>query len=316
MKRYKDKVKYWMTFNEINNQADTSMDFASFTNSGIIYEKGENREQTMYQAALYELIASAKVVKLGHEINPNFKIGCMLSFVPVYPYSCHPDDVMFATEAMRNRWFFGDVHVRGEIPNYTKKYWERNGFEIEYTKEDEQILKEGTVDYIGFSYYMSKVVSAREVEGSEPDGEFGHIVRNPYVKASEWGWQIDPVGLRYSLNALYERYNIPLFIVENGLGARDVIEADGTINDDYRIQYLRDHIKEMKKAVELDGVDLIGYTPWGCIDLVSAGTGEMEKRYGFIYVDKDNEGNGTLERRKKKSFYWYKRVIETNGEEL
>lgn len=316
MKRYKDKVKYWMTFNEINNQADTSMDFASFTNSGIKYEEGENREQTMYQAALYELIASAKVVKLGHEINPDFKIGCMLAFVPVYPYSCHPDDVMFATEAMRNRWFFGDVHVRGTIPHYTKKYWERNGFEIEYTKEDEQILKEGTVDYIGFSYYMSKVVSARKVEGSQPDGEFGHTIRNPYVQASDWGWQIDPVGLRYSLNVLYERYNIPLFIVENGLGARDVVEEDGTINDDYRIQYFRDHITEMKKAVELDGVDLMGYTPWGCIDLVSAGTGEMEKRYGFIYVDKDNEGNGTLERRKKKSFEWYKHVIETNGEEL
>lgn len=316
MRRYKDKVKYWMTFNEINNQADTSMDFASFTNSGIKYEEGENRKQTMYQAALYELIASAKAVTLGHKINPNFKIGCMLSFVPVYPYSCHPDDVMLATEAMRNRWFFGDVHVRGAIPHYTKKYWERNGFEIEYTKEDEQILKEGTVDYIGFSYYMSKVVSAREVEDSQPDGEFGRVVRNPYVQASDWGWQIDPVGLRYSLNALYERYNIPLFIVENGLGARDAVEEDGTINDDYRIQYFRDHIQEMKKAVELDGVDLMGYTPWGCIDLVSAGTGEMEKRYGFIYVDKDNEGNGTLERKKKKSFGWYKHVIETNGEDL
>lgn len=163
---------------------------------------------------------------------------------------------------------------------------------------------------------MSKVVSARKVEGSQPDGEFGHTIRNPYVQASDWGWQIDPVGLRYSLNVLYERYNIPLFIVENGLGARDVVEEDGTINDDYRIQYFRDHITEMKKAVELDGVDLMGYTPWGCIDLVSAGTGEMEKRYGFIYVDKDNEGNGTLERRKKKSFEWYKHVIETNGEEL
>ncbi|WAA10128.1 6-phospho-beta-glucosidase [Fervidibacillus albus] len=316
MNRYKDKVKYWMTFNEINNQADTSMDFASFTNSGIKYEEGENREQTMYQAALYELIASAKVVKLGKKINPKFQIGCMLAFVPVYPYSCHPDDVMFATEAMRNRWFFGDVHVHGEIPNYTKKYWERNGLNIEYTEEDEKILKEGTVDYIGFSYYMSKVVSTRQVEGSKPDGEFGYTVRNPYVKASDWDWQIDPVGLRYSLNVLYERYNLPLFIVENGLGARDVVEEDGSINDDYRIQYLKDHIVEMKKAVELDGVDLMGYTPWGCIDLVSAGTGEMEKRYGFIYVDKDNEGNGTLERRKKKSFHWYKHVIETNGEEL
>ncbi|REJ16833.1 MAG: 6-phospho-beta-glucosidase [Caldibacillus debilis] len=315
MRRYRDKVKYWMTFNEINNQADTG-ELTTFANSGILFEEGENREQTMYQAALYELIASAKVVKLGHEINPDFKIGCMLSFVPVYPYSCHPEDVMFATIAMRNRWFFGDIHVRGEIPNYIKKYWERNRLEIEYTEEDEKILKEGTVDFIGFSYYMSKVVSARRVDGSVPDGEFGHIVPNPHVKASDWGWQIDPVGLRYSLNVLYERYHVPLFIVENGLGARDVIEEDGSINDDYRIQYLKDHIEEMKKAVELDGVEVIGYTPWGCIDLVSFGTGEMEKRYGFIYVDKDNEGKGTLERKKKKSFFWYKKVIETNGEVL
>lgn len=317
MRRYKDKVKYWMTFNEINNQADTG-DLTSFTNSGLLYKEGENREQSMFQAAINELIASAKVVKLGHEINPDFKIGCMLSFVPLYPYSCHPDDIMLATEAMRNRWFFGDVHARGVIPNYIKKYWERKSLQIEYTDEDEKILKEGTVDYIGISYYMSMVVSSKEAEGREPYGQelCSMVVNNPHVKASDWEWQIDPVGLRYSLSTLYERYNLPIFIVENGLGARDVVEEDGSINDDYRIQYLKEHIIEMKKAVEYDGIELIGYTPWGCIDLVSFGTGEMEKRYGFIYVDKDNEGNGTLERRKKKSFYWYQKVIETNGEVL
>ena len=315
MRRYKDKVKYWMTFNEINNQA-TLDDLASFANSGILYKKGENREQTMFQAALHELIASAKVVKLGHEINPDFQIGCMLAFVPIYPYSCHPGDVMAATIAMRNIWFFGDIHVRGEIPNYIKKYWEKNHLEIEYSQEDEKILKEGTVDYIGFSYYMSRAVSSRKVEGSVPIKDFVHLVPNPHVQASEWGWQIDPVGLRYSLNILYERYQLPLFIVENGLGARDVLEEDGSIHDDYRIAYLKNHIEEMKKAIEQDGVDVIGYTPWGCIDLVSFGTGEMEKRYGFIYVDKDNEGKGTLERRRKKSFYWYKKVIETNGKKL
>jgi len=317
MKRYKDKVKYWMTFNEINNQADLR-DLLVFTNSGLLYKEGDNREQLMFQAAVNELIASAKVVKLGHEINPEFKIGCMLSFVPIYPYSCHPDDIMLATEAMRNRWFFGDVHAKGVIPNYIKKYWERKGLEIEYTEEDEKILKEGTVDYIGFSYYMSMAISSKEAEGKEPYGSHlnSMIVKNPHIKASDWEWQIDPVGLRYSLNVLYERYNLPLFIVENGLGARDVVEDDGSINDDYRIEYLKEHITEMKKAVEHDGVELIGYTPWGCIDLVSFGTGEMEKRYGFIYVDKDNEGKGTLERKKKKSFYWYKKVIESNGEEL
>lgn len=317
MRRYKDKVKHWMTFNEINNQADTG-DLTSFTNSGILFKKGENREQSMFQAAINELIASAKVVKLGHEINPDFKIGCMLSFVPLYPFSCHPDDIMLATEAMRNRWFFGDIHARGVIPNYIKKYWDRKGLEIEYTEEDEKILKQGTVDYIGISYYMSMVVSSKEAEGREPYGRQlqSMIVNNPHVKTSDWEWQIDPVGLRYTLNTLYERYNLPIFIVENGLGARDIVEEDGSINDDYRIQYLKEHIMEMKKSVEHDGVDLIGYTPWGCIDLVSFGTGEMEKRYGFIYVDKDNEGNGTLERKRKKSFYWYQKVIETNGEVL
>lgn len=317
MRRYKDKVKHWMTFNEINNQADTG-DLTSFTNSGILFKKGENREQSMFQAAINELIASAKVVKLGHEINPDFKIGCMLSFVPLYPFSCHPDDIMLATEAMRNRWFFGDIHARGVVPNYIKKYWDRKGLEIEYTEEDEKILKQGTVDYIGISYYMSMVVSSKEAEGREPYGRQlqSMIVNNPHVKTSDWEWQIDPVGLRYTLNTLYERYNLPIFIVENGLGARDIVEEDGSINDDYRIQYLKEHIMEMKKSVEHDGVDLIGYTPWGCIDLVSFGTGEMEKRYGFIYVDKDNEGNGTLERKRKKSFYWYQKVIETNGEVL
>jgi len=316
MKRYKDKVKYWMTFNEINNQADADNDFCVFTNSGILFKEGENREETMFQAAVHELIASAKVVKLGHEINPDFQIGCMLAFVPLYPYSCDPDDVMKSVEAMRKRWFFGDVHVRGEIPAYAKAYWENKGYRIEYTPEDEAILKEGTVDYIGFSYYTSAVVAGKNEDGSPAEEGYGRLVPNPHLKANDWGWQIDPVGIRYALNVLYERYQKPLFIVENGLGARDKVEEDGSIQDDYRIAYLREHIKEMKKAVELDGVDLIGYTPWGCIDLVSASTGEMEKRYGFIYVDKDNEGKGTLERRKKKSFYWYKRVIETNGEEL
>ncbi|WP_449621121.1 6-phospho-beta-glucosidase [Robertmurraya sp. Marseille-Q9965] len=315
MKRYKHKVKYWMTFNEINNQSDTTHDLHIFTNSGILFQEGENREETMYQAALYELIASAKVVKLGREINPDFQIGCMMAYVPIYPYSCHPEDMMESVVAMRNRWFFSDIHARGEIPSYILKYWERQGYDIEYTEEDEAVLKEGTIDYIGFSYYMSGVVSSRKIEGSR-SGEFKHIVRNPHVEASEWGWQIDPVGLRYTLSVVYERYQKPLFIVENGFGARDVIEADGSIQDDYRIEYLKQHIVEMEKAINIDGVELIGYTPWGCIDIVSFGTGEMEKRYGFIYVDKDNSGHGTLERKRKKSFEWYKQVIATNGKEL
>ncbi|GEQ16345.1 MULTISPECIES: 6-phospho-beta-glucosidase [Clostridium] len=317
MERYKDKVKYWMTFNEINNQAETQYDLFAWTCSGVRFEDGENRVEVTYQAVHHELVASALVVKKGHEINPHFKIGCMLAYVPVYPYSCNPEDMMLSVEAMHERYLYGDVHCRGYYPSYALNKWKRDGINIKMEDGDAEILKEGCVDYIGFSYYMSASVKS-DIGTDEGDGMSGYsrAVKNPYVEASDWGWQIDPVGLRYALNSLYERYQKPLFIVENGFGAVDVKEEDGTCNDDYRIDYLAKHIVQMKKAVELDGVDLMGYTPWGCIDLVSFGTGEMKKRYGFIYVDKDNDGNGTLNRSKKKSFDWYKNVIATNGEEL
>ena len=317
MERYKDKVKYWMTFNEINNQAETGYDLFAWTCSGVRFEEGENRVEVTYQAVHHELVASALVVKKGHEINPDFKIGCMLAYVPVYPYSCKPDDIMLSLEAMHERYLYGDVHCRGYYPSYALKKWERDGINIKMEPGDEEILKEGTVDYIGFSYYMSAAVKSDLEKDKQDDmSGFSRAAKNPYLEASDWGWQIDPVGLRYALNSLYERYEKPLFIVENGFGAIDVKEDDGTCNDDYRIDYLTKHILQMKKAIELDGVDLMGYTPWGCIDLVSFGTGEMKKRYGFIYVDKDNDGNGTLNRSKKKSFEWYKKVIATNGEEL
>lgn len=314
--RYKDKVTYWMTFNEINNQANFGTAWGPFTNSGLVFAEGENREYLMHQAAHYELVASAKAVKLGHEINPGFRIGCMIAMTPIYPYSCAPEDMMMAVSAMHRRFWFADVHARGHYPNYVKAYLKKKGYILDITPQDEADLKEGTVDYIGFSYYMSFTVKAAE---DNPD--YNYIedearVENPYIKASEWGWPIDPAGLRYSMNWLYERYELPLFIVENGLGAYDKAGEDGIIHDTCRIEYLKAHIKAMKEAVELDGVDLMGYTPWGCIDLVSAGSGEMEKRYGFIYVDKDNQGNGTLRREKKESFDWFKHVIETNGEEL
>lgn len=315
--RYKNKVKYWMTFNEINNQKNTDNPIFGWTCSGILFKEGENREEVMYQAAHHQLVASALAVKAGHQINPDMKIGCMIAFVPIYPFSCNPEDMMLQVELMHDRYFFADVHCRGHYSSYALKEWERKGYNIKIEPEDKKILAEGTVDYIGFSYYMSDAVkSGINTTDKNSVLESNFSVKNSYVKASDWGWQIDPVGLRYSLNLLYERYELPLFIVENGFGAVDVKEADGSCNDDYRIDYLRAHIKEMKKAVELDGVDLIGYTPWGCIDLVSFTTGEMKKRYGFIYVDKDNEGNGTLERSKKKSFNWYKKVIASNGEEL
>ncbi|MDN6161729.1 MAG: 6-phospho-beta-glucosidase [Atopostipes sp.] len=318
MKRYKDKVKYWMTFNEINNQADGYQDLHVFTNSAMTFEEGDNKAELVYQASLNELIASARVVKLGHEINPDFEIGCMMAYVPVYPYSANPEDAMASVNAMNRRFFYNDIHVKGEIPGYALKKWERLGYDIEYTEEELEILREGTVDYIGLSYYMSNTVTEiEEVSGyiNEADDEL-KFVDNPYIKVNDWDWPIDPVGLRYILNILDQRYDLPLFIVENGFGAYDKIAEDGEIYDDYRIDYLKAHIKEMKKAVEIDGVDLIGYTPWGCIDIVSFGTGEMEKRYGFIHVDKNNKGEGTLERKKKKSFSWYKQVIESNGEDL
>lgn len=226
--------------------------------------------------------------------------------------------MMASVKVMERRFFYSDVHARGMIPNYVLKYWERQGFQIDYTKEELAALKKGTVDFIGMSYYMSGAVTTLpETKGwSIPDFDHAKMVVNPYVNSSDWGWQIDPVGLRYTLNIIYERYNLPMFIVENGFGAYDKVETDGSIHDDYRTDYLKKHIKQMELAVNEDGVELLGYTPWGIIDIVSFGSGEMEKRYGFIYVDKDNQGEGTLARSKKDSFYWYKEVIETNGEKI
>ncbi|MBB6054625.1 6-phospho-beta-glucosidase [Tolumonas osonensis] len=316
MKRYTKKVKYWMTFNEINNQKNHEYPLFGYCCSGVVFNDYERPEEMMYQVVHHELVASAKVVKLGHEINPDFKIGCMISFVPLYPFSCHPDDMMYAQESMHDRFLFGDVHMRGEYPSYALKEWERKGYNIKMEPEDKQILKEGTCDYVGFSYYMSNAVKADAVAAGNGISGFAGSVKNPHVKASDWGWQIDPVGLRYSLNVLYERYQKPLFIVENGFGAIDKVEANGEINDDYRIDYLKAHVEEMKKAVTIDGVDLMGYTPWGCLDCVSFTTGEYRKRYGFIHVDKHDDGTGTQARSRKKSFFWYQNVIKSNGEEL
>ena len=316
--RYQHQVKYWMTFNEINNQANYKADVAVFTNSGILFEEGEDREAIVYQAALYELIASAKAVKIAHEINPDLMIGCMMAMTPIYPYSCNPDDMLKAVGANHKRFWYLDVHARGIIPGYMKSFFKRQGYDLDLTQEDLEVLKQGCVDYIGFSYYMSNTVDSNSIRdiSMTTDGSSKHSVKNPFIHETAWGWAIDPEGLRYTLNMFYERYEKPLFIVENGFGAIDVKEEDGSCHDPYRIDYLRAHIEEMKKAVEEDGVDLMGYTPWGCIDCVSFTTGEMKKRYGFIYVDRDNEGNGTLERSKKDSYDWYKKVISSNGEEL
>lgn len=317
--RYKDKVKYWMTFNEINNMMDYTNPVFLWTNVGVKVKEDENPKEIMYTAAHHTLLASALAVAKGKEINPDFVIGTMVSHIPIYPINSNPDNVMLAEELMRLRYFFPDVQVRGEYPNYALKEFEREGLNIPILEGDAEILAEGKVDYLGFSYYMSNTVDIESGESDEENNVHGKIpyqVDNPFLKASDWDWTIDPVGLRYVLNRLWDRYQIPLFIVENGFGAVDTVEEDGSINDPERIDYLRNHIKELIKAVDYDGVELMGYLPWGIIDIVSFTTGEMNKRYGMIYVDRDNEGNGTLKRSKKESFEWYKEVIETNAEKL
>ncbi|TXJ36363.1 6-phospho-beta-glucosidase [Brachyspira pilosicoli] len=309
-KRYKNKVKYWITFNEIN----VIIHFP-FTGGGIILEENENKLQVEYQAAHYQFVASALAVKACHEIIPNSKIGCMIASGAYYPYSCRPEDVMTAMKYDREMLLFSDIQSWGYYPGYLKRFFIENNININITEEDKKILRENTVDFIGFSYYKSRCASANP-EGLETSvGNLFGGVKNPYIGSSEWGFQIDPIGLRYTMNQLYDRYHKPLFIVENGLGASDTVEEGDIINDDYRIDFLRDHIIQMKEAIA-DGVDLMGYLTWGPIDLVSAGTGEMRKRYGFIYVDRDNNGVGTLRRIKKKSFDWYKKVISSNGEDL
>lgn len=315
LRRYRDSVKYWMTFNEINHCKPDS-DLGMFLAGGLQCEAGENRMQLCAQAVHNMFVASARCVISGRKINPDFKIGCMVGYIPYYPNSCNPADVFATMQREEEDYYFTDVMVKGAYPFYKKKQYEKNGIHLEMDAEDESILKKGVVDYISFSYYMSNVYSADESQLNISSGGILKTMSNPYLKSTMWGWAIDPAGLRISLNRLYDRYGLPLMIVENGLGTYDKIEEDGTIQDDDRIAYYREHILAFKQAVQEDGVELLGYTPWSCIDLVSASTGEMEKRYGFLYVDRNNAGEGTLERSRKKSFYWYQKVIETNGEEL
>ncbi len=311
MNRYRDRVRYWITFNEINNQSNVDYPLFGYTCSGVVYRDEPNPKECMYQTVHHQLVASAIVAQQGHRINPDFKIGCMLACVPIYPYSCAPEDMMLHLEAMHDRFFFSDVFLRGEYPAYALKEWEREGFDIRMQPQDLEELKRGGADFLAISYYMSNVVKHGALaSGNGLDGS-PYGVENPFLNKSKWGWQIDPIGLRYSLNLLYERYGKPIFIVENGFGADDEIGDDGQIEDDERIAYLKAHIEQMKLAIEHDGVEVLGYTPWGCIDCVSFTTGEMKKRYGMVYVDACS-----LERRRKKSFYWYKRVIESNGELL
>lgn len=316
--RYKGRVKYWLTFNEINSG---TMAMGALLSLGTIrgysgpVTNVPDEPQVRFQALHHQFVASAKAVKLAHDKYPEYKLGNMICFLTMYPYTCNPDDMLKTQKTMQiANWLCGDVQVRGCYPSYAKRYFAESGITIEKQPGDDEALRNGTVDFYTFSYYMSNCVST-DGSAALTSGNIAAGVKNPYLKASDWGWQIDPKGLRWSLNEIYDRYQIPLMVVENGLGAKDEIEANGSINDTYRIDYLRAHIEQMREAVE-DGVDLMGYTPWGCIDLVSASTGEMAKRYGFVYVEKYDDGTGTLARRKKKSFDWYKKVIASNGEDI
>ncbi|GLB26850.1 6-phospho-beta-glucosidase [Lacrimispora xylanolytica] len=312
--RYGSKVKYWLTFNEIN-----SVLHEPFMSGGIYTDKSQLKKQDLYQAIHHELVASALATKIGHEMMPDSKIGCMILSMPMYALTSDPDDVIAAMKADHMNTFFGDVHVRGEYPGYMKRYFKENDIQIQMADGDEALLKNHTVDFVSFSYYMSACEAADRLKAQAGEGNLMGGVTNPYLKQSEWGWAIDPQGIRYVLNQFYDRWQKPLFIVENGLGAVDelITEPDGTktVLDDYRINYLRDHLIQVREAIE-DGVPVMGYTSWGCIDLVSASTAELKKRYGFIYVDRNDDGTGTLNRYKKKSFEWYKNVIGTNGENL
>lgn len=308
--RYKNKVKYWITFNEMNMTLNSL-----YTGSGILEDLvSENKLQAAYQAVHHQFLASALAVKATHEIIPDAKVGCMINQIEAYAKTTKPEDQLQAVKSNQLNMFFPDIQARGEYPSYMARYFSDHNITIKMEAGDEDLLKEGTVDFVAISYYMSHVTEARE-DAAELAVTFDSPIKNEYLELSQWDWPIDPIGLRISLMKLYDRYELPLFVCENGLGAKDEVSADGKIHDEYRIDYIKQHIEQMKEAIE-DGVDLMGYTTWGCIDLISCGTSQMSKRYGFIYVDQDDEGKGSLDRTPKDSFYWYKKVIASNGEDL
>lgn len=311
--RYKDLVTYWLTFNEID-----SVFRHAFTTVGVVEEKYADKheaEQAIYQALHHQFVASSLVTKLARRVNPDFRIGCMVTKTLNYPETCNPEDVYLAQRENRTNMFYTDVQVLGEYPRHVLNYWRRNDIHVRFEPGDEEILKAYTVDFVTFSYYMSMVQSVHAEQREKVGGNLVTGVKNPYLETSDWGWQIDPEGLKIGMIDLYDRYHKPIWVVESGIGAYDTVNADGSIDDDYRIEYFRRHFKAVAEAID-EGVECMGYLTWACIDIISASTSQMSKRYGFIYVDEDDLGNGTLERRRKKSFDWYQRVIETNGESL
>ena len=308
--RYKHKVKYWLTFNEVD-----SMIRHPYTTGGLIEDRfpGKNFEEVCYQAMHHQFVASALATKICHEIIPDSQVGCMITKLTYYPYTCKPEDVLETQRRMRSIYAYSDTQVFGEYPSTLLSYYKNHNIHIVKQPGDDQIMKQYPVDFVSFSYYMSSCVAADETGLDVTPGNTILAVKNPHLETSEWGWQIDPIGLRISLVDLYDRYRKPLFIVENGLGAKDELTADGQVHDPYRIDYLRRHFACMLDAIDEDGVELMGYTSWACIDLISESTKQISKRYGYIYVDLDDLGNGTYNRIRKDSFYWMQKVIENNS---
>ena len=312
----KGKVKYWVTFNEMNHidpQTEAS-DIFTYIIAGLKFSEMVEKKQTLATIGYNMTLAGVKAVELAHEIDPNNKVGCVFGLTPVYPINCNPVNVMNAFKEMDRDFYQIDAMCNGRFPQYKLKEYKDSNIQLEISNEDKESFYNGKLDFIGVNYYSTSVA---HYEGDD-DGEetlFGGV-QNPYLEKSKWGWSIDPIGLRYLLNYVYRKYELPIIVSENGLGAMDKVEEDGSINDDYRIDYLNQHLIQLKKAAEEDGVDCFGYLMWGPIDLISATTGEMKKRYGFIYVDKQDDGTGDYSRKKKKSFDWFKEVIESNGESL
>ncbi|WP_390409159.1 family 1 glycosylhydrolase [Lacticaseibacillus jixiensis] len=303
--RYHHQVQYWLTFNEINNQAGADP-LLSWVNSGIDVSAQADPKRAVMQASLYEMIASAKVAAWAHEFDPALRIGCMIAYSAVYPLTSAPEDAWAALQQQDAPFFYSDTMVRGQVPEWARRQWTANHWQLDFTATDEATLAAGSCDYIGFSYYMSRTIQAAA------DGH-PHQVANPSLAQNAWGWESDALGLRWLLKTLNDRYQIPLMIVENGLGAYDELTEAHQVHDQYRIEYCQAHIAQMQQAIAIDGVKVLGYLAWGIIDLVSFWTGQMDKRYGFIYVDKDDAGNGTLQRYKKDSYYWYQQVIRNQG---
>ena len=311
--RYKDKVKYWLTFNEVD-----SMIRHPYTTGALIKDRfpGKNFNEVIFQAMHHQFVASALATKFVHEARPDAKVGCMLTKLTYYPYTCKPEDVLQAQQDMRSTYCYSDTQVFGEYPAYLLSKFKNEGINIKMEPDDLKIMKEYPVDFVSFSYYSSSFVAKDDNGLKKTAANTNVAIKNPYIPSSDWGWQIDPIGLRISLVDLYDRYRKPLFVVENGLGAKDTLSAKNKVNDTYRINYLHDHIQALKDAVTEDGVEVLGYTSWGCIDLISASSGEISKRYGLIYVNLAEDGSGDYQRFAKDSAKWYANVINSNGQKL